>query len=362
MVPPIQRALEWRVPMHAAPAPQSPAVRALWPDNPVLTRVWRGAHVESQHRGAWVLVDSAGRVLDGAGDHDQPVFARSSIKSLQALPLLESGAAERFELGDEGLALALASHNAEPCHTECVERVLGRLGLSADDLRCGPQPPGDGETRRALIRSGTRPGRVHNNCSGKHAGFLALSRQLGVDSARYLEPESATQRAVREAVAQMAGVEPASLGEGIDGCSAPTFRMPLARLATALARVANPQDLAPARRAACERMQQVVARHPHLIAGHHGRLCTDLARVSGGRLFPKIGAEAVYVIGAVGRDRGLAIKVDDGQDRGYQGLVVELCRRLGWLDAAQVRELSAWAADGIANWSGETVGRVEVVA
>jgi len=157
-------------------------------------------------------------------------------------------------------------------------------------------------------------------------------------------------------------VSPDSLGEGIDGCSAPTFRMPLASLATAVARVANPHDLVAARRAACQRMQEVVARHPHLIAGHHGRLCTDLARVSAGRLFPKIGAEGVYVIGAVGRDRGLAIKVDDGQERGYQGLVVALCRRLGWLDEAQVQALSAWAADGIANWSGERVGRVEVVA
>lgn len=348
--------------MHADPATARESARTEWPDNPVLTRVWRGRHVESQHRGAWVLVDAAGRVLDGAGEPRQTVFARSSVKSLQALPLVESGAAERFALGDEGLALALASHNAEPCHTAGVERMLAGAGLGTESLRCGPQPPGDGETRRAMLKSGARPGSVHNNCSGKHAGFLALSRHLGVDPTRYLDPQAATQRAVRSAVAEMTGVAAESLDGGIDGCSAPTFRMPLASLATALARVANPEGLAAERREACRRMQRAVARHPHLIAGQRGRLCTDLVRASGGRLFPKIGAEGVYVIGAVGRDRALAIKVDDGQERGYQGLVLELCRRLGWLDDAQVAALSAWAADGIHNFAGERVGHVEVVA
>ncbi|HVS18328.1 MAG TPA: asparaginase [Planctomycetota bacterium] len=340
----------------------TPPEPAPWPENPVLTQVWRGGHVESQHRGAWVLVDTAGSVLDGAGDAEQPIFARSSLKSLQALPLVESGAADRFELGEEGLALALASHNAEPCHTACVERVLARLGLSPDDLRCGPQPPGDADTRRALARDGRPPGRVHNNCSGKHAGFLALTRHLGADPRGYLDPDGPTQRAVRAAVAEMTGLAPESLYGGIDGCSAPTFRMPLSRLATAIARVANPEGLAPERRAACERMQRAVARHPHLIAGNRRRLCTDLARAGGGTLFPKLGGEAVYVIGAVGRDRALAIKVDDGSARGFQALALELCRRLGWLDAGQLEALAAWRAGPLTNWAGEPVGRVEVVA
>lgn len=343
-------------PTATRPAPAAPT------DNPVLTRVWRGAHVESQHRGAWVLVDAAGHVLDGAGDVQRPIFARSSLKSLQALPLVESGALDRFALGDEALALALASHNAEPCHTAGVERVLARLGLTADDLGCGPQAPGDVETRHALIRAGASPSRVHNNCSGKHAGFLSVARHLGLDPAGYLDPAGELQRAVREAVAQMTEVAAESLEGGLDGCSAPTFRLPLARLATAIARVANPEGLAPERRAACERMQRAVAAHPHLIAGHHRRLCTDLARVSGGALFPKLGGEAVYVIGAVGRDRALAIKVDDGSERGFQALAIELLRRFGWLDAAQLDALARWRAGPLTNWAGQTVGRVEVVA
>jgi L-asparaginase II len=322
---------------QAARSMQSEGPSAAPSPNPVLTRVWRGAHVESQHRGAWVLVDSAGNVLDGAGESFQAVFARSSIKSLQALPLCETGAAERLGYGDDELALALASHDGEPIHTERVERLLQRLGLGAEHLQCGPQPPGSSSARDALRSAGRAPSALHNNCSE-------------------------TQRLVRQAVEEMSGCSGAELSTAVDGCSAPTFRLPLAKLATAIARVSNPDGLGRERRAACEWMQRSVAAHPELIAGTRKRLCTDLARASGGRLFPKIGGEAVYLIGAVGRDRGLAIKVDDGSYRGFQALILELCARWGWLDAAQVAGLEAWRERTLVNWAGHPVGRVEVVA
>jgi L-asparaginase II len=347
---------------HAAPSLRTDSLVAGPPDNPVLTRVWRGAHVESQHRGAWVLVDSAGNALDGAGEPGQGVFARSSIKSLQALPLCETGAAERHGYGDDELALALASHDGEAIHTERVERLLRRLGLGVEHLQCGPQAPGSSVARDALRSSGTQPSALHNNCSGKHAGFLALSLHLGVDPVRYLDPAQETQRLVRRAVEEMTGAAPSEIATAVDGCSAPTFRVPLAKLATAIARVANPEGLQRERRAACERMQRAVAVHPELIAGTRRRLCTDLARASGGRLFPKIGGEAVYLIGAVGRDRGLAIKIDDGSYRGFQALIVELCARWGWLDASQTAALEAWRDRALVNWAGRAVGRVEVVA
>jgi len=347
---------------RAAHATQADLAASGPPVNPVLTRVWRGAHVESQHRGAWVLVDSAGHVLDGAGEAEQPVFARSSIKSLQALPLCETGAAERFGYSDDELALALASHDGEPIHTERVERLLHRLGLGLEHLQCGPQAPGSAAARDALRKAGAEPTALHNNCSGKHTGFLALSKHLGVDPAQYLDPDSPTQRLVRQAVEELSGASGTQIATAVDGCSAPTFRLPLARLATAIARVANPQGLGRERRAACERMQRSVAAYPELIAGTRKRLCTDLARASGGRLFPKIGGEAVYLIGAVGRDRGLAIKVDDGSYRGFEALIVELCQRWSWLDASQAAALDAWRARTLTNWAGRSVGHVEVVA
>lgn len=333
-----------------------------YPDNPVLVQIWRGDAVESQHRGAWVVCDSSGRVVDGVGVWSAPVFTRSAIKCLQALPLLESGAAQRFAFSDVEIALALSSHNAEACHTEPVAALLTRLGLSVADLRCGPQPPGDPSVRNELRDRGQKPTALHNNCSGKHAGFLALALHLGVPVAEYLAPESAGQRLVRKAVLDLCGIAESDLYVAIDGCSAPTFRLPLCALATAFARVANPAGLPALRRTTCERMTRVVAEHPHLIAGHHQRICTDIARVTKGRLFPKVGGEAVYAIGVRGADRALAIKVDDGNYRGFHALIVDLLRRFGFATADECEALARWEEKRLSNWAGLEIGRTQVVA
>lgn len=332
-----------------------------YPENPVLVRIWRGRAVESQHRGSWVLTAADGRVIEAAGASNEPVFTRSAVKCLQALPLLETGAAQRFGYDDAELALALSSHNAEACHTERVERLLARLGLEPRHLLCGPQPPGDPEARVRLREARQKPTALHNNCSGKHAGFLALALHLGVAPERYLEPDCASQRLVRKAVSDLTGVTPEALGDATDGCSAPTFRMPLAALATAFARVSNPEGLAPLRRAACERMLGAVAAHPELLAGHHERICTDIARVTRGRLFPKIGGEAVYAIGLRGEGRGLAVKIDDGSARGLHAVLVGLLRRFGLVSTAELAELEAWEETRLRNWAGLEVGHTEVL-
>lgn len=337
-----------------------------FPDQPVLARVRRGDRVESQHRGAWALVDSAGAVHDGAGDPDFPFYARSAIKCLQALPLIETGAADRFALEDDELALTLASHNAEPAHTERVEGLLARLGLGVEHLRCGSQQPGDPETRRALDRAGIAPTALHNNCSGKHAGFLALGRQLDADPAVYLDPDGPVQRAARAAIAETCRVPEDELTWAVDGCSAPTYRLSLTALGTAFARIATPAGpaagFAPARRAAAERMLRAVAAHPVLIAGRHRRLCTALAEASRGALFPKIGAEGVYAVGAVGRDRALVVKIDDGANRALHAVVLALLERFGWLDDDARAALGAWIDAPLVNWAGLTVGSIEVTA
>lgn len=343
------------------PELQAHAAPAVYPDNPVLVRIWRGDSIESQHRGAWVLVDSTGKVIESAGDVRARVFARSSLKSIQALPLLESGAADRFGLGDVEIALAVSSHSGESCHTQPVAKLLARLGLTVDALKCGPQPPNDAHTRADLERAGEKPSSLHNNCSGKHTGFLCLACHLGVAPERYLDPEAQVQEQVRAAVEAMTGVQPGELSTAIDGCSAPTFRMPLARLATAIARVGNPERLAAKRRAACERILEAAARHPELIAGNYKRLCTDLSRATKGRLFPKIGGEAVYVVGNRGADRGLAVKIDDGEARGLPLLVIALCERFGFLGGEESRALQAWRAGKLRNWAGLDVGRIEVL-
>ena len=340
----------------------SSAPAAPYPENPVLVRLWRGGAVESQHRGTWVLCDLDGQVLDGAGDFRAPYFARSSIKCLQALPLLESGAAERFGFDAREIALCLASHNAEEIHTAGVARILARLGLEPRHLLCGPQAPGDPRARAELARRGEKPGALHNNCSGKHAGFLALALHLGVPPERYLERDSRSQLLVRQAVLDLTGLAPQELGVEIDGCSAPTFRMPLVALARAFARVSSPAALSAPRRAACERMLAAVAAHPELIAGHHQRICTDLARVSGGRLFPKLGGEAIYAIGFRGAGRALALKIDDGGYRALHAAIVGLLRRLGLASAPELAALERWEERTLHNWAGLAVGRTEVLA
>ncbi len=208
-----------------------------YPENPVVVRVLRAGVVESVHRGAWCLVDPAGEVLAGAGHLEHPCFVRSAVKSLQALALFESGAAERYRFGDAELALASASHSGEACHTECVQATLERLGLGVRHLRCGPHPPTDEGARAELRARREAPSALHNNCSGKHAGFLALAKHLGVPLADYLQPASRGQELVRAALAEMADVPADSLVPGIDGCSAPTYRLPLRALATAFASV-----------------------------------------------------------------------------------------------------------------------------
>jgi L-asparaginase II len=333
-----------------------------WPDQPVLVRLWRGGRVESQHRGAWVVAEACGAVVDGQGDWNHPVFPRSATKSFQALPLIETGAAERFGFTDAELALALASHHAEPIHVRRVSVLLERLGLGIGHLQCGTQAPVDGDARRALVLAGERPTAVHNNCSGKHAGFLALALHLGIDPARYLDPDLPPQRLVRRAVEEMTGARPGELSVAIDGCSAPTFHLPLVRLAAGIARVANPEGLPRERRSACERLTAAAALYPELIGGTRRSLCTDLLRASGGKVFPKTGTEAVYVAGIRGAGRGLAVKIDDGSTRAMHALVSELLVRFGFLAPGQTSALAEWRAGPVRNWAGTEVGRLEIVA
>ena len=322
--------------------------------NPVLARYWRGTNVESIHRGAWVLTDSSGQVLANAGDPSQGVFGRSATKSFQALPLIETGAADAFGLPPQSLALALASHSGEPQHEASVAKTLELIGLEPGALQCGTQAPFGSAT-------GTQGHRITHNCSGKHAGFLAVSQHIGADPAMYLDPGGEVQTLVHQAVIEITGTEPATVTRAIDGCSAPTFRIPLQAQATGIARVANPEaaGLDGIRHDACRRFTDAAAQFPELVAGSTNRICSDLLKVSEGRLFAKIGAEGVYLVGVVGADRGLAIKIDDGNDRAFTPMLARLLQRFDLISDAEVTALGRWASDVITNWDGLEVGRVE---
>lgn len=331
--------------------------------NPVLATTTRSGAIESWHRGA-LAVWHAGSLALALGDVQSPVFVRSAVKPLQALPFLERGLAERLHLPPAELAILCASHDGTTLHVDAVRSLLARGGLREEQLGCGPHAPLDPDARRALAQGGGRPERVHNNCSGKHAGFLHLAAACGDDLARYLDPDSRGQREVNAAVAAMAGM-PGPLPTGVDGCGAPTFVLPLAALARAFAALANPNDLPPVRAAACRSILDAAGRAPVLVAGER-RLCTALVRQWPGRAFAKNGAEGVYALALApdaARTRwpgalGIAIKIDDGAERGYQPVLIDLLRHLGALGPALPPALAAFARPLLHNTRKEAIGEV----
>lgn len=291
-----------------------------------LIELWRGGMLESVHRGHAVVWDRGGMVASW-GDPDVVIFPRSSCKMIQALPLVESGAAEAAGLGPEQLALSCASHNGARIHVDGVESWLGGLGFGEGDLRCGPQMPEDKDEKRRLICSDTEPCQIHNNCSGKHAGFLTWNRHHKGDPEYHL-PEHPLQQSVRAATEEVTGEEVA--GYGIDGCSAPNFAVTLAGLARGMAAFASPRE--DARGRAMRRLTEAMTQHPQLVAGE-GRACTDLMRAMRGRVAVKTGAEAVFVAIAPERGLGIALKVADGGTRGAEAAITALLVHCGLLEA-----------------------------
>jgi L-asparaginase II len=322
--------------------------------NPVIVRRWRGDGVESIHRGAWVLADTSGSVLAHAGEPEQLVFGRSATKSFQALPLIESGAVDAFDLPDQSIAGAVSSHSGEAQHVAAVSKTLAAIGLGVDALQCGPAAP--------FISGPTaEKQRIMHCCSAKHAGFLALSQHLNADPGDYLAPGGAVQMLVHQAVLEITGADPAMVTRATDGCSAPTFRLPLRAMATGIARIANPEMamLAPSRVAACQRITGAAAAYPELVAGSVGRLCTDLIKVTNGRLFAKSGAAGVYFVGAVGANRGLAIKIDDASEQAREPAVLALLQRFDLLSTHEANQLAAWTNPEILNADELVVGHQE---
>jgi L-asparaginase II len=241
--------------------------------NPVLVEVTRGGTIESRHRGAVAIVDASGRVVRSLGDIEALMFPRSAFKMMQALPLIESGAADAFQVTPQELALACASHSSEPAHVETVLAWLGRIGCSEHDLVCGPHPPHHEASAHEIIRNGRVPTRVHNNCSGKHTGFLTIARYLGAPPDGYASPNHMVQRMVASAIAELCDLKPAEMRVGIDGCAAPNYAMPLRALAFGMARLASPAALPPVRAQAAKRLNEAVKANPFFVAGS-GRFCT----------------------------------------------------------------------------------------
>ena len=330
--------------------------------NPILVEVFRGNAVESAHRGALAVVDADGALVLAIGDVERPIFPRSAVKVLQALALVESGAADRLGLDDEELALACASHGGEPMHTQVAARMLDKAGLDATALECGAHWPYHEESARALAAEHRSPTALNNNCSGKHAGFLCLACALhtGPNLRQYVEgyvkPEHPVMRAVTAALQATTDFDLESAPRGTDGCSIPTFGIPLRNLARALARIGTGVGLRPGHAQAARRLRQAVARAPLMISTT-GRFDARVMQRLGERVFCKVGAEGVYCAALPERGLGVAIKIDDGNNaRGSEVVMAAAIEALVTLNDDDAAFMRAFSDAPLRNWNRLEVG------
>lgn len=332
-------------------------------DNPVLVEVVRGALVESRHAGAVAVVDPDGARVLAIGDVAAAVFPRSAVKALQALPLIESGAAELFGLAAQDLALACASHGGEPAHVAGVTRMLARAGLDESALLCGVHWPLHQASARALARAGASASALHNNCSGKHAGFLCaacamgsnLGADLGAGPGDYIAPEHPVQRAIKAVLEDLGGAAIPDERRATDGCSIPTWAMPLDHLARAFARFSTGHGLGPARADAARRLRAACADNPWFVAGT-GRFCSEIMARFGARVFVKTGAEGVYCGALPELGFGIAVKCDDGGTRAAEVVIAALIARFLPMSDADRAFLEPFVRPALKNWRGIGVG------
>lgn len=328
--------------------------------NPTLVEVLRGATVESRHTGALAIVDASGAVHTALGDVDRPVFPRSAVKMLQALPLVASGAAEAFGLTDAELALACASHSGEPEHVATAAAVLAKLGLDATALECGTQWPSREPVLRGMVARGEQASALHNNCSGKHSGFVCLAclmaRNAGAEPAEfargYVAAEHPVMREVSAALSAATGVDVEHAPRGTDGCSIPTFALPLRALALAFARCGTGHGLSADHARAARRLRQAAAAAPFMVAGTD-RFDTRVMQALGERLFCKIGAEGVYCAALPELGLGVALKIDDGAARAAEAAMAAVALALL---KTEHDLLTGYSHLALRNWRGTLVG------
>lgn len=339
---------------HASPAHHETA-------NPVLVEVARGPMVESWHRGAIAVVAPDGTVIHAIGDVTREMYPRSSIKPVQALPLIETGAADAFGFGDVEIALACASHLGEARHVAAVRKKLEMAGANPEQFECGAQPPSSTTAEHEIVRAGEPPHAIHNNCSGKHAGMIATALHKGEPAAGYTKLTHPVQQRILGVFESMTGCDLSHAPRGIDGCSVPVWAMPLGNLALAMARMADPSDQPPPRQAAAARIRAAMAAEPFFIHGSNA-FGTDVIAAAGPDVLVKGGAEGVYAAILPALGLGVALKIDDGASRAAELAMIHTLESLGALDETQRTALTDRLQPVQTNWAGIEVGELRPTA
>ncbi|MBI1851841.1 MAG: asparaginase [Planctomycetes bacterium] len=326
--------------------------------DPILVEVCRDGLVESVHRGR-LVIHTGVQTRRMLGEVTRPVFVRSSAKPFQAAAVVASGAADAFGFTDAEIALIAASHSGEPEHVELARSILGKAGVPIDAMLCGAHSPLNETAAAALVRAGEKPTALHNNCSGKHAGMLALAKHLGAPLADYVNPSHPAQARILDTIARCAGVPRSSLVVAIDGCSAPAPAMPLVALARAFAMLADPTRLPPELQEPVRRVADAMSAHPRLYAGT-GRFDTLVGEATGGRVIAKGGAEGVLGIAILPLGIGVAMKAMDGNWRGVYAPAAAILREYGILDESESHRLDRHVQPIIRNHAHIEVGTVRV--
>ncbi len=319
--------------------------------------VTRAGIEESAHAVRFAVADSEGKIIHSGGDIEQPTFLRSSAKPLICAVVVASGAADRFEFTEAEIALIAGSHSGEPYHVEAARSMLAKAGLSENNLRCGPHPPYNAASAAALAAAGITPGRICNNCSGKHAGILALGVYLGAGPEGYLEPGHPAQALILRGYAAMFEVPQDSFAVGVDGCGIPVIATPISVAARFFARFARPEAFPPAYREALVRVRDAMIRHPQMVAGT-GEFDTDLMRAANGDIMCKGGAEGYHASVTLASGFGMCAKVVDGNSRAVPPFVMSRLVGLGALDAQQRAALARFERVEVKNRAGTVTGEI----
>ena len=327
-----------------------------------LVEVWRGPLVESRHRGHLAAVDDRGYTIASLGWPETVTYVRSSGKPFQAIPVIVSGAAERFGFTEQEIAIACGSHSGEPIHLDTVRSMLAKIGLDESALKCGVHEPFSAEVARQLARNQDPPNVLHNNCSGKHAAMLALAVHIGAATESYDDRDNPVQQMISRTFADFSGVPLQQIAIGVDGCGVPVFGMPVRAMALMYARLVAPDSFDAATRDACQQITKAMIAFPEMVGGTKDRLDTELIKAAQGRLISKIGAEGVYTVGVLPSPEwpnglGLALKIEDGDDhRARPPAVIEALRQLGVLAESELSALASYAPITIRNRRGDRVG------
>ncbi|MEJ8547073.1 asparaginase [Brevibacillus borstelensis] len=325
----------------------------------LVANVYRGDAVESTHLGHVAVVDANGNLLYSYGDPLRQTFARSSMKPIQAIPVVETGTADKFGLEPADLSLCCASHSGEPRHRSRAMDMLIRAGQPEEMLQCGTHVPRDEESYKELICAGKPLTPIYSNCSGKHAGMIATAVHMGEEAATYHLPEHPVQQRILDAVVDLTSYPKEKIVLGTDGCGVPVHRLPLAHYAWAYAKMAKPEVIEnPTRRQAVTRITDAMIAHPEMVGGNN-RYCTDLMTAFAGRVFGKAGAESVYCLGDRQTGIGIAVKIEDGGPRAIYAVVNEVLRQLGIGTDGPLEKLAEYTNPIVKNMSGKTVGRIE---